>query len=497
MWAEHVMTETLHRGFPRGRLRYQQSSLFLIHRMADAVLILISLWAAILLAGGHWSHAMAIIGTTGAAMFCFLAEAKNLYRSWRIEQTTTQFWHTFEAWLGAAGAALVALYLQHDVIGFPQALLLWFLGTPVLLGVSRISFHYALRRARAQGWNTRNLAIAGNGELARHVAHTVAENPWMGFRIVGLFDDLEADDDVGPNGKSPRSLDALADLARTGDLDAVYIAFPPGRSERRAGSLLRQLADSTVSVYIVQDRRSRASVGEGGSRQIVPDLWQLDLLHSTCVNLGGIKAISVYESPFLLGSAGWIKRVEDIVVGCVALLLLALPMAAIAVGVKLSGRGPVLFKQRRYGLDGKEIMVWKFRSMTVCENGDKIVQAKKEDARVTRFGAFIRRTSLDELPQFINVLQGSMSIVGPRPHAVAHNEHYRSLIGGYMLRHKVKPGITGWAQINGWRGETDSVDKMGRRVDFDLEYIRHWSLWLDIRIILMTAIRGFVQKNAY
>ena len=135
--------------------------------------------------------------------------------------------------------------------------------------------------------------------------------------------------------------------------------------------------------------------------------------------------------------------------------------------------------------------------MSVCEDGDSVVQASKNDARVTRFGAFLRKTSLDELPQFINVLGGSMSVVGPRPHAVAHNEYYRTLIGGYMLRHKLKPGITGWAQINGWRGETESIDKMGRRIDFDLDYIRNWSLWLDMRIIAATAIRGFVQKNAY
>ena len=172
-------------------------------------------------------------------------------------------------------------------------------------------------------------------------------------------------------------------------------------------------------------------------------------------------------------------------------------MAFIAAGVKMSGPGPVLFKQRRFGLDGKEIMVWKFRSMTVCEDHGEVTQARKGDLRVTRFGGFLRRTSLDELPQFFNVLQGSMSIVGPRPHAVAHNQYYRGLIGGYMLRHKVKPGITGWAQVNGWRGETDSLHKMGKRVDYDLDYIRNWSLWLDIQIILSTFIRGFVHKNAY
>ena len=172
-------------------------------------------------------------------------------------------------------------------------------------------------------------------------------------------------------------------------------------------------------------------------------------------------------------------------------------MLFIAAGIKLTSKGPVLFKQRRYGLRGEEIEVWKFRSMTVMENSDVVVQATKSDVRITPFGGFLRRTSLDELPQFFNVLGGSMSIVGPRPHAVAHNEEYRSQVQFYMLRHKVKPGITGWAQINGWRGETDTLYKMEKRVEFDLQYIKHWSVWFDIKIIFMTIFKGFVNKNAY
>ena len=172
-------------------------------------------------------------------------------------------------------------------------------------------------------------------------------------------------------------------------------------------------------------------------------------------------------------------------------------MLVIAAAVKLTSKGPVIFKQNRYGMDGKKIKVWKFRSMTVTEDGDKVTQASKNDTRITPVGAFLRRTSLDELPQFINVLQGSMSVVGPRPHAVAHNEMYRKKVEYYMLRHRIKPGITGWAQINGWRGETDTVDKMKMRVQYDLEYIKNWSLWLDFKIVLMTVFKGFVGKNAY
>jgi putative colanic acid biosynthesis UDP-glucose lipid carrier transferase len=172
-------------------------------------------------------------------------------------------------------------------------------------------------------------------------------------------------------------------------------------------------------------------------------------------------------------------------------------MMVIAIGVKLSSPGPVLFKQRRYGLNGETIQVLKFRTMTTQDDGDVVVQAKKDDQRVTPFGKFLRKTSLDELPQFLNVLQGSMSIVGPRPHAISHNEHYRKLINGYMLRHKVKPGITGWAQVNGFRGETETLDKMKSRIDYDLYYINHWSIWFDLKIIVMTVINGFTGKTAY
>ena len=191
------------------------------------------------------------------------------------------------------------------------------------------------------------------------------------------------------------------------------------------------------------------------------------------------------------------KRIEDIAVSSIILLLISIPLIIIACAIKLTSPGPVIFRQIRYGMDGKPIIVWKFRSMTVMENGASVIQAKQNDPRVTKLGKFLRNTSLDELPQFFNVLFGQMSVVGPRPHAVAHNEQYRSLIEGYMLRHKVKPGITGLAQINGFRGETDTLDKMQKRVDFDLIYIRGWSIWLDIEIIFLTFFKGFISKSAY
>jgi putative colanic acid biosysnthesis UDP-glucose lipid carrier transferase len=252
----------------------------------------------------------------------------------------------------------------------------------------------------------------------------------------------------------------------------------PLRAEGRIRAVIEALKDTTASIYYV------------------PDIFTFTLMQACLTELRGIPLISICETPFL-GINGWLKRLEDIVFASIIILLISPLLLLIAIGVKLSSPGPIIFKQRRYGLNGNEILVYKFRTMTCCEDGPDIPQASQNDCRVTVFGNFLRRTSLDELPQFLNVLWGSMSIVGPRPHAVAHNEYYRQRIPGYMVRHKVRPGITGWAQINGWRGETETLDKMEKRVEFDLEYLCQWSLWFDLKIIWFTVFRGFYGTQAY
>jgi putative colanic acid biosynthesis UDP-glucose lipid carrier transferase len=242
--------------------------------------------------------------------------------------------------------------------------------------------------------------------------------------------------------------------------------------------LLDGMKDTTASVYFV------------------PDIFITDLIQARIDDINGVPVMAVCETP-IVGVNALFKRAGDIVMAATGLVLLAPLMALIAVGVKRSSPGPIFFRQRRYGLDGRPITVLKFRTMTVIENGEHVTQATRNDPRVTRLGAFLRRTSLDELPQLINVLQGTMSMVGPRPHAVAHNEQYRRLIKGYMVRHKVKPGITGWAQVNGCRGETDSVDKMQKRIEYDLEYLRRWSLGFDLLIVFKTALIVLRRTNAY
>ena len=270
-------------------------------------------------------------------------------------------------------------------------------------------------------------------------------------------------------------LGELANYAKENHIDLIYLSLPMA-TQPRILNILDELRDTTASIYFV------------------PDMFVTDLIQGQMGNVCNMPVVSVCETPFT-GTNALFKRGSDIVLSLLIIGLISPLLLAIAVAVKFTSPGPVIFKQRRYGLDGEEIIVYKFRSMTVCEDGPHIPQARKNDNRITPLGAFLRKTSLDELPQFFNVLQGRMSIVGPRPHAVAHNEQYRKLIKGYMVRHKVKPGITGWAQVNGLRGETETLDKMQARIDYDLDYLRNWSLGLDLKIILMTI--GVVFKDQY
>jgi len=242
--------------------------------------------------------------------------------------------------------------------------------------------------------------------------------------------------------------------------------------------LLAQVQGTTASVFFV------------------PDVFGISIIQGRLQDMNGVPVVGLQETPFT-GTNRLVKRVSDVILASIILVLISPILLGVAIGVKLSSPGPIIFRQRRNGLDGEEIIVYKFRSMRVMDDGKVVQQATKEDPRITRFGSFLRRSSLDELPQFINVLQGRMSIVGPRPHAVAHNEQYRELIKAYMVRHKVKPGITGWAQIHGLRGETDTIDKMQARVEYDLEYLRNWSLGLDLQIIARTIKLVFFDRNAY
>ena len=306
----------------------------------------------------------------------------------------------------------------------------------------------------------------------------IEHHPETGYKLTAIFDEPTSDRIAPAYAHYYKGgLEEAVKMAQQGDIEVLFIALPVSANDR-IDVILKALGDSTVDVHLI------------------PDIFTYNLLQSRMGTVGEIQTISVYESP-MKGGSSLLKRVEDLVLASLILCIIAIPMLIIATAVKLTSKGPAIFKQNRYGMDGKKIKIWKFRSMTTQDNGDIVKQATKGDARITPLGAFLRRTSLDELPQFFNVLQGDMSVVGPRPHAVSHNELYRKKINYYMLRHKMKPGITGWAQISGWRGETDTDQKMEMRIKYDLHYIRNWSLWFDFKIVLLTIFRGFVGNNVY
>jgi len=380
------------------------------------------------------------------------------------------------SWLAILALLLLLGWVSKTLAAFDlRALLAWAVATPFAQFAAHRLMRAVLPRLLAAEGVQRTAVIAGASQPGRKLAEQIGANPFLGIRVAGYFDDRSAE--RLPGIAALGRLSDVAAYARAQRVDLIYIALPMA-SQPRILRLLEELHDTTASIYFA------------------PDIFLFDLIQARMETIGGIPVLAVCESPFH-GVDGLLKRASDLALAGALLLLLSPLMLAIALGVKLSSPGPVLFRQRRYGLDGREILVYKFRSMAVVEDGARIAQATRDDPRVTRFGAFLRAWSLDELPQFINVLQGRMSVVGPRPHAVAHNETYRKLIRGYMIRHKVRPGITGLAQVNGLRGETETLDKMRARIECDLAYLRRWSLLLDLKIVFETVFVVLGRKNAW
>jgi putative colanic acid biosynthesis UDP-glucose lipid carrier transferase len=370
----------------------------------------------------------------------------------------------------AFAAKVTGLYSRKVVFA-------WLAITPFALQTAQEVARLLLHRLVSSSAAGRVKVVVGVNETACELTRRIGEDPCHGT-FVGFFDDRGR----GRIGEVEQQqvLGGLADVAesvRRNRINVVYITLPLTRDPRIV-RLLDGLRDTTASIYFV------------------PSTLPFEPIQARVEFIGGIPVVAVCETPFC-GINGVLKRAFDLVIAGAVLLLIWPLLLAIAAGVKLSSPGPVLFRQRRYGLDGKDILVCKFRTMRGCEDGSRIEQARKNDLRITPFGAFLRQTSLDELPQLFNVVAGSMSLVGPRPHAVAHNEQYRGLIDGYMIRHKVRPGITGWAQVNGWRGETETLEKMKKRVEFDLDYLKHWSLSLDLWILFRTAWVVLLDRNAY
>lgn len=383
------------------------------------------------------------------------------------------------SWLLLVTVLLICEWATSSLQYFePRVLVAWLLLTPLLQWQAVVVGSMMYRRSAQLPQSRRTAVIVGAGMPGVAAARALAGGRSSGTHIVGWFDDrasgrLHAD----ASGKVVGGLAELVPFIRQHSVKDVYITLPLS-AQPRMKALMEGVQSTTASVFFV------------------PDVSAVGIIQGRLRAVNGVPVVGICETPFV-GINGLVKRLSDIVLAAIILVLIAPVMLALAIGVKLSSPGPVIFRQRRNGLDGEEILVYKFRSMTTQDNGAVVKQATRNDARITPFGAFIRRTSLDELPQFINVLQGRMSIVGPRPHAVAHNELYNQTIKAYMVRHKVRPGITGWAQVNGLRGETDTVEKMRARVEYDIEYLRTWSLLLDLKIILRTVRVAFLDRQAY
>lgn len=463
-------------------LSKNESVLILAARVLDATTVVLSgviayfIYADNLHLSSYYQTALIL----AAALTFIVFPAFDHYRSWRGRSWAEQLRATIGSVAVVMSFLVVASALLKTTAWYSR---IWF-GTWVLLAIAMLFLGkrlliIALRELRGRGWNQKNIVIFGAGELGQMVAERLKHAEWAGFRIVTFLDDAA---NAPANAletpiQNPQTLD-LEKFIKENSVQELWFALPL-KAEERVREVLFTLRHSTIQI------------------RFVPNIFSFKLLLGHSISdVAGIPVVDINSSP-ISGMNRVIKEIEDRVLAAIILTLISPIMALIALAIRLESRGPIVYKQERHGWDGKVIKVYKFRSMRVTEASSEFKQATKNDARVTKVGAFIRRTSLDELPQFFNVLQGRMSIVGPRPHPISLNDHYKDKVEFYFQRHKVKPGITGWAQVNGYRGETDTLEKMERRIQYDLQYIQNWSLWLDLKIIFLTIFKGFVSDKAY
>ena len=462
------------RALSGGHIRAYDAEIELLKRSVDSMLVLFSLFLAGWLYGQPWSDKYTIAAISALALFFVASKFNHLYISSRCRRITQEITPLLLTWFSVIAGLLILGYMFRITHEYSRVILgIWFLTTPVVILLWRLVLKSGLGYFRSRGHNSRSTVIIGTGECAQRLAGNIRRMNWMGLNFQGFISVSNHEKD----GETLGGLDKLYEMIDQHEVDVIYITLPL-TMQQQIDEILEAISDSTVSTFLV------------------PNMDHYGIAQSRWVTVGDIPTVSIVETP-MLGSNAGLKRLEDIIVSTVAIFITTPVMALIALAIKLDSKGPVFYKQNRHGLDGKVISVWKFRSMSVMEKNHDFKQATKNDSRITRVGAFLRRTSLDELPQFFNVLAGDMSVVGPRPHAVAHNNEYRGSIWGYMQRHKVKPGLTGLAQVKGYRGETETKEKMQRRVRCDMEYINNWSIWLDLKLILITPFTLLTGKNAY
>lgn len=449
-------------------------------RLSDVLVIVVVAFVTHWLQAGDYGlrdpYPAGLVRTVLLTLLVF--PAIGLYRSWRGERPGAEIVRLWAAWL-AVMLLLLALEWASRTTGeySRQGAAVWFVVTGVVLSIDRLVMRWALGRFRTRGIDARRVLLVGATQAGQRIVTAARKNPWMGLTVVGYLRTPYDHQDI-QGAPCLGDFDSLGEGCESWSLDQVWIALP-----LRAETMIQRVLQMTLDKPTIV--------------RLVPDFFGYEMINHHAALLAGVPVITLRGSR-VDGHAGLVKALEDRLVALMLLLLLGPVMVAIAIGVKWSSPGPVIYRQKRHGLGGKEFDVWKFRSMRVhVEQVGAVTQATRGDSRVTRFGRFLRATSLDELPQLINVLKGNMSIVGPRPHAVEHNHHFSECLRGYMQRHGVKPGMTGLAQIRGFRGETDTLEKMAQRVECDISYIREWSLWLDLKIILFTPFVLLKRTNAY
>lgn len=459
----------------------RQGTLQYLYRITDALIIGVS---GILVGAAVFPHGLLHAAPVHEFLTALCALGAllvfpgcGLYGSWRGRSVAALGVRVVAAWLAVCLMALVAAFLMHQAGNVSRLWsVTWFAVAAAGLVASRVALYGMLASVRQQGINAKRVVILGYGPLGRDMYRRVQRIPGAGYDVVGIYDEEGGTSDLPPDVTLLPSLDHVCRFVRERRVHEIWLTLPMAAC-RDLYNVVFHFRNDLVDI------------------RWVPDIMSVELLGHRFSDFLGLPVIDL-NSPPAPGVTGLLKASFDRVFAAGVLVCLSPLLLVIALLVRLSSPGPILFRQARLGIDGQPFNVYKFRSMVVHDDA-RVTQAVPGDPRVTRIGAFLRRTSLDELPQFINVLRGEMSVVGPRPHAIEHNEHYKEIVDRYMLRHRVKPGITGWAQINGCRGRTDTVEKMRRRTEFDIFYIRNWSFLLDLRIIVHTALHGWTGRDAF
>ncbi|MEN7528825.1 MULTISPECIES: undecaprenyl-phosphate glucose phosphotransferase [unclassified Cupriavidus] len=457
----------------------RHSALHYLYRLSDAVVIGVAgiAMGALYFPGGIREAApvngfLTMLCAIGALV---VFPGFGIYESWRGRSLAVLALRICSAWATVFFAGLLGAFLIHQIAAVSRVWSMgWFISTALALLASRALMFRMLGNVREQGINAKRVVIFGYGPLGREMFLRVQRIRTAGYRVVGIFD--ETSQGI-PNGVTTlRTVEEVNAFVTSQGVREIWLTLPMAAC-RDLSEVVRRFRNDLIDI------------------RWVPDVSSVELLGHRFTDFMGLPVIDL-NAPPVSGITGLMKASFDRAFAAGVILALSPLLLTIAVMVKLSSHGPVLFRQQRLGIDGHPFHVYKFRTMRMhADTG--VTQATRGDPRVTRIGAFLRRTSLDELPQFFNVLRGEMSVVGPRPHAMEHNEIYKELIDRYMLRHRVKPGITGWAQINGLRGQTDTIEKMRKRIEFDIYYIQHWSFQLDLRIIVRTALHGWTGASAF